>query len=91
MNLSDFNEWVDRWIQLDSPDVELRLAVRAWLLSRLEDPYLGMKREPGFDNLWSCAIPGTRRDWTAVACSYFIFESTGTVRCNSLVTLSWPF
>jgi hypothetical protein len=89
-NLSEFDEWIDRWIEQESPDVELRLAVRAWLLSRLEDPYQGVRREPGFENLWSCTVPGTRRGWTAVVCSYFIFELTGTIRCNSLATLSWP-
>jgi hypothetical protein len=75
---------------MESPEVELRMAVRDWLLSRLDDPYQGVRLEPGFENFWSCVIAGTRRGWTAVVCSYFIFEATGTVRCNGLATLSWP-
>jgi hypothetical protein len=38
-NLSDFDERIDRWISIEAPDVDQRMALRAWLLSRLEDPY----------------------------------------------------
>ncbi len=75
-NLSEFDEWVDRWIEMESPGSELRLAGRFRLLSWLDDSYQGMKRESGFDNLWSCIVPGTREKWTAVVCSYFVFETT---------------
>jgi hypothetical protein len=66
------------------------MAVRAWLLSRLDDPYHGVRREPGFENLWSGVVPSTHRGWTVVVCSYFVFEAMGTVRCNSLATLNLP-
>ena len=83
-NLAEFEEWLNRWIAQESPSEDLRLAVAHWLLSRLEDPYQGMRREAeGHPNLWFGMVQ-------AVYCSYLIFEQTGTVRCNSLSTLSWP-
>jgi hypothetical protein len=90
-NLSDFEDHLDRWIRQESPTEDLRVAVAHWLLSRIEDPYQGMRREPdGHPNLWFGMIPGTRHGNQAVYCSFLIFEQTGTVRCNSIATLSWP-
>jgi hypothetical protein len=62
----------------------------SWLFTRLEDPYVGVRREPTFDNLWFGAVPGSIRAGTVVACSYWIFESSRTVRCDSIATLSLP-
>lgn len=90
-NLAAFEEHIELWIQQEAPTDDLRLTVANWLLSRIDDPYLGMRRETdGHSNLWFGMIPGTRHGHSAVCCSYLIFEQTGTVRCNSLATLSWP-
>ena len=82
---------MDLWESLSSPSDELRLLVTAWTLSRIEDPYQGMRREPGgHPNLWFGMVPGSRHGREAVYCSYLVFEQTGTVRCNSIATLGWP-
>jgi hypothetical protein len=95
-NLTGFDEHLELWIQLSSPSDDLRVIVANWLLSRIDDPYQGMQREAeghsnlGHPNLWFGMIPGTRHGYQAVYCSYLIFEQTGTVRCNSVMTLHWP-
>ena len=57
--LKDFEESLDHWISLESPDDDLRLVVTAWVLTRFDDPYQGVRREPGFANLWFGPIPGS--------------------------------
>jgi hypothetical protein len=90
-NLSDFDEQLDLWQELAKPSDDVRLLVTAWVLSRIEDPYQGLRREPdGHPQLWFGMAPGSRRGYGAVYCSCLIFEQTGTVRCNSITTLSWP-
>jgi hypothetical protein len=90
-NLTGFDDHLDIWQRIESPPGDLRRLVTLWVLSRFEDPYAGMRREPGgHPNLWFGPIPASRRGDTAVYCSYLIFEATGTVRCNSITTLSWP-
>ncbi|MFJ8690210.1 hypothetical protein [Micromonospora wenchangensis] len=41
-------------------------------------------------NLWFGPVPGSDENGTAVACSYFVVESTRTVKCVGLATLSRP-
>jgi hypothetical protein len=95
-NLTDFETHIELWQQICDPPVEDRLAVANWLLSRLEDPYEGMRHEgvdadgAGHPNLWSGVVPGTYRDGAAVLVSVMIFERVGTVRCNSIMTQGWP-
>ena len=45
------------WIERELPSDDLRLTVTAWILTRYDDPYQGVQREPGFDNLWFGEIP----------------------------------
>ena len=55
------------------------------VMARHDDPYAGVVREPGFANLWYGRVPNTRdRAGTLVTCSYFIFEKTRVIRCNSI-------
>ena len=55
-------------------------------------PYQGVQRVEGFPNLWFGRVPRTvDSKGRAVACSYWIAESTRTVRCDSIATLSLPF
>ena len=37
--------------------VDLRFLVTEWILTRAADPYQGVRREAGFDNLWFGAVP----------------------------------
>jgi hypothetical protein len=86
-----FIEHLDRWVTAESPDADCRLVVAGWVMSRCDDPYSGVRREAGFPNLWFGRIPGTLDgDASIVTCSYFIFESTRIVRCNSIGRLKLP-
>jgi hypothetical protein len=89
--LESFLDHLDVWIEREQPSDDLRLIVPAWVLTQYEGPYQGVQREPGFENLWFGEIPRTRHDAaSAVACSYWIYASTGVVRCNSIATLPLP-
>lgn len=86
-----FQERFDEWLTLERPDVTLWRRVFAWLLDQLDDPYLGVSRADGFDNLWFGVIPDTEHGaQQVVTCSYWINASDRTVRCDSIATLSWP-
>jgi hypothetical protein len=90
--LESFLERLDEWIESEQPPDDLRRTVTAWILTRYDDPYQGVQREPGFDNLWFGEIPRTRHgQGKAVACSYWIYAREGIVRCNSYATLALPF
>lgn len=89
-SLQGFEDHLDIWIQAEEPDQDLRNLVTAWVLSRFEDPYQGVRREPGFDNLWWGQVPLSLHDGTVVVCSYMIEEATRTVTCKSIAALSWP-
>ena len=49
--------------------------VTHWLLSRFDDPYLGMQREPGFPNLWFGPSRIQYGQGQVAVCSYWIEES----------------
>lgn len=88
--LVDFEVAVDRWIEREGPSIDLQFVVLQWVLSRFDDPYEGMRREPGFPNLWYGVVPATRTRDHAVVCSYFVEERTHVVRCDSFATLGLP-
>ncbi len=89
--LADFERHFDEWVEQEAPSQDLRLAVLTWTLTRHEDPYQGVRRQLGFDNLWFGPVPGTDHgDFQVVACSYFIVETEHAVICNSISTLSRP-
>lgn len=90
-SLVGFGDRLDEWIALEQPSDSLRWTAAEWVLSRFDDPYVGVTRQPGFSNLWFGVIPGTaHHPDQVVACSYWIEEGTRTVRCDSVATLSWP-
>jgi hypothetical protein len=88
--LRGFDRHLDIWIKAFNPDQDLINQVTAWVLSRFEDPYQGVRREDGFDNLWWGHVPLSLRDGTVVVCSYFIHEHAHAVTCNSIAPLSLP-
>ena len=89
--LEGFIERLDEWIERENPSVDLRLLTTAWVMTRTEDPYAGVRREPDFDNLWFGPVPRTvTPEGTVVACSYWIFETAHVVRCDSVATLTLP-
>ena len=88
--LEDFEVRLDQWIELENPSYDLRIVVTAWVLSRFDDPYAGVRREPDFDNLWFGPVPGSVHRGHVVVCSYWIHEAQRTVRCDSVATLNLP-
>jgi hypothetical protein len=67
------------------------LAVTCWILARADDPYQGVKRERGFDNLWYGVVPDSLHgDNMIVLCSYCVYESRHAVRRDQIATLSYP-
>lgn len=88
--LENFIECLDIWVDLEKPPDGLRRLVTAWIMSRSEDPYQGVRREAGHPNLWFGPVPGSARDGMVVACSFWIYELRRTVKCNSFGTLSLP-
>lgn len=87
----DFETCIQTWDELEHPPDDLRLWVVEWIFTRLDDPYQGVKREPGFANLWWGVVPGTLHDdGMVVVCSYWIVEETHVVRCESVASLSFP-
>ena len=89
--LVGFDDRLDNWATQEHPPSELVIAVAHWVLSRFDDPYLGMQREPGFANLWFGPVPESEHGpGRVVVCSYWIEESTRTVRCDSFATLNLP-
>lgn len=89
--LEGFIEALDRWIERENPHDDLRLAVTSWVLSRADDPYQGVKRERGYDNLWYGVVPKSLHgDNMIVLCSYWVYESRHAVRCDQIATLNYP-
>lgn len=88
--LVGFEERLDEWAELEASADWLRVLVLNWLLSRIEDPYDGLRRQPDFDNLWFGVVPGSLDDSTVVVCSLWVFEDEHTIRCDRIATLGWP-
>jgi hypothetical protein len=86
-----FLDRLDTWAEQESPPDDLRLLVTAWIMTRYDDPYQGVRREHGFPNLWFGVVPHSEDGAGAVVvCAYWIEESTRIVRCDSFATLNLP-
>lgn len=89
--LERFPEELTLWVEREDPADGLVLAVISWIVSRVDDPYSGVRREPVIPNLWFGHVPGaSTEDGLVVSCSYWIHEQTGIVRCNNVGFLSSP-
>ncbi len=89
--LKGFVERLDAWAALENPTPELRRHVTAWVFTRYEQPYRGVRREPGFPDLWFGAVPNAVDDQDrVVVCAYYIREAEHAVICESFATLSQP-
>jgi hypothetical protein len=89
--LVGFAEWISLWEKNEETPGDLVLLVADWIVGRHTDPYSGVQREPGFDNLWFGHIPNTfHGDGLVVCCSYWITETDRVVQCDSIASLHWP-
>lgn len=89
--LERFLEKLDQWVDLEAPPDHSRLAATAWIMTRLDDPYLGVRRAMGFENLWYGPVAGSQHGSGLVAtCSYWIFEREHRLRCDSFASLTRP-
>lgn len=88
--LTNFLDQLDRWIAQEEPSEYVRVTVTAWILTRCDDPYQGVRRERRFANLWYGPVPGSDEGDTVVQCAYWIEEADRIVRCDSFATLSRP-
>ena len=92
--LLEFNERFDAWAARENPSPDLRFVVYQWIFSRMEDPYEGAKREPGFPNLWSVQVRGSATgrpgDIKVVLCSFWIHEADHKVECDNFSIVSYP-
>lgn len=90
--LHNFLEALDAWAEREGARDDLPILVTMWIMTRLDDPYQGVRRAEGFDNLWFGVVPDSADGSGAVVtCSYWIEESRRTVTCDSFATLSPPF
>ena len=90
-HLVRFTEELDLWVERAAAPADLVLLILPWIMSRIDDPYRGVRRAAGFDNLWFGPIPGTDDgSGRVVSCSYWITETSHSVRCNSFSTLHRP-
>jgi hypothetical protein len=89
--LLGFLDRLDQWVARESPADEVRLVATAWIMTRFEDPYQGVRREGKFPNLWFGPVPGTQdRSGRVVGCAYWVDEVNHTVRCDSFDTFYEP-
>ena len=56
----------------------------------MDQPYQGVQREPSIPNLWFGAIPHTVVEGRTAGCAYWIFETTRTIRFDSITMLNLP-
>jgi hypothetical protein len=89
--LLGFLDRLDQWVERESPPDELRLLVTAWIMTRFDDPYQGVRREGKFPNLWFGPVPdAVDTQGRLVACAYWIDEVNHTVRCDSFGSFPPP-
>lgn len=86
-----FLERLDLWVDDAKPPADLVIAVATWIQSRMDDPFDGVERVEGFEDLWFGAVPASDDGiGNVVTCSYWITVSTHTVRCDLFSTSTWP-
>lgn len=96
--LVEFEDRLDRWISLIRPPVQLQRVVMRWVFTRIEDPYLGAKRDKSQSWLFRVMIPGTYHrideaidEPTHAVLAYFqIDEQSHAVVFDSIMSLGLP-
>lgn len=82
---------LNRWQDREKPSTDLSFLVAEWLVSKMDDPYQGMRRIPEFPNMWFGKVSRSdHRPDSVVVCTYEIDEAAHTVHLRSIATLSKP-
>ncbi len=91
-HLEDFLERLDDWAEHEGVPDDLKLIVTAWIFTRMEDPYRGVRLVENFPNLWFGVVPRTSDgSGRYVTCTYWIQETRRAVRCDIFGWLHSPF
>jgi hypothetical protein len=89
--LEGFLDRLDEWVEQEQPGDDLRVIVTAWVMTRYEDPYQGVRRESSYPNLWFGVVPYSGHNaGSVVVCAYWIDEARHTVRCDSFTSFTVP-
>jgi len=59
MLAANFETELDAWAELEGVPPDLLLPVLVWVLDRMDDPYDGVQRAEGFENLWHGSVPAS--------------------------------
>ncbi|KLL09636.1 hypothetical protein FrCorBMG51_23515 [Protofrankia coriariae] len=79
-------------IVTESPADDPRRLVTPWIFTRIDDPYQGIRCEPGSPNLWFGPLPQSEHTGSgpALCHSCWIEEGTHRVICDTFTTLTRP-
>lgn len=81
--LRDFGDCLDAWTATERPPADLLIAINAWGLSLLEDPYRNAVRAEGLGgDIWFATIPGTFDGCHVVTLTFFVDALQHEVRCS---------
>jgi hypothetical protein len=80
-----YNEWVDR----DEPDYDKRFWVIRWIYELDVEPTYSATVQPQV-NGWMARVPNAEDEFWCVVGLFTIDETTGVVRCSSIITLPKP-
>lgn len=86
--LQGFLAAFDDWIMHTEVSVHRRVQTYAWVMTRVEHPYEGARREG--PDYWFATVPRTASEGQIVVCSFWIFEKSKTVKCDNFGILSLP-
>jgi hypothetical protein len=89
--LVNFEDRLNRWLDLERPDPTIRRAVVEWIVDAADNVYAAARRHPEIgSNYWRVNVPKSQHDGQIVTCCFWVEEETRTVTCDTIATLSLP-
>lgn len=84
-----FDDCMDLWIHTQNPPDELCILVANWLVARIENPHVGVRRRPDFPNQWFGKVTNSDHgSGAAVYCTYDLDEAEKIVYIRAISTLT---